>query len=153
MEDTAHDIAVDAAWRTYDTDGSGVIDSSELAALAAALGAPLSDDELREALDVLDTDDNGTVDKVCTPLYPSVCVCVLVCVYLCASVCVALKHTRPVLSFVCAVFVSLTAVACLFATLPPCRRSLCSGGAPPATAAATTLWTACGKSWRALRRR
>jgi hypothetical protein len=57
---TENDIAT--AFAKYDTDASGHIGAKELGALAKDLGQPLSAEEVKEAVEVLDRDDSGTIE-------------------------------------------------------------------------------------------
>ena len=45
-----------------DTDGSGTIDTEEVAALCKKLGVRLTEEELEDAIDKMDKDGNGTVE-------------------------------------------------------------------------------------------
>jgi hypothetical protein len=49
------------AFHEFDTDGSGSIDKHELGALSAALGYPLDNRTLQQALSVLDQSGDGTI--------------------------------------------------------------------------------------------
>mmetsp|Transcript_80551 Transcript_80551/g.93978 ORF Transcript_80551/g.93978 Transcript_80551/m.93978 type:complete len:196 (+) Transcript_80551:33-620(+) len=50
------------AFSTFDIDGDGTIDASELAQVLRDLGQPATDTEIRDLLAVADTDDNGIID-------------------------------------------------------------------------------------------
>jgi len=60
----AERVAIEDAFKQYDKDDSGYINSSELFALCAELGAELSESELRKAVLKLDTDDSGAIELV-----------------------------------------------------------------------------------------
>jgi len=53
---------IKAAFQELDVDGDGALDASELALVAARLGATLSNDELRAVFELLDVDGSGKVD-------------------------------------------------------------------------------------------
>ena len=50
-----------ALFQQHDADGSGALDTAELAALCASLGTTLSAVELESALLLLDVDGDGTI--------------------------------------------------------------------------------------------
>ena len=50
------------AFKVYDTDGSNSIDAAELGSLLKDLGWNVSDEDVKEALTVLDKDGNGDID-------------------------------------------------------------------------------------------
>jgi calmodulin len=47
----------------FDADGSGEIDTSELAKMSIELGNPMSEDELSTAIEEMDENGNGTIDQ------------------------------------------------------------------------------------------
>ena len=49
-------------FNTIDEDGSGTLETNEIAALAIELGCPMSDDEVAAAMADMDTDGGGDVD-------------------------------------------------------------------------------------------
>ena len=57
------EVAVERAFARYDTDGNKCIDRTELASLCQQLGAPLTEVELGEAIQELDTDHSGMIEK------------------------------------------------------------------------------------------
>lgn len=50
------------AFKVYDTDGSNSIDAGELGSLLADLGWKVTEQDVKEALEVLDKDGNGDID-------------------------------------------------------------------------------------------
>ncbi|OWZ01016.1 hypothetical protein PHMEG_00027674 [Phytophthora megakarya] len=54
---------VRAAFACYDEDGSGWIDVDELRHLVSDLGGVLTERDIRKALQILDRDNNGVIDK------------------------------------------------------------------------------------------
>jgi hypothetical protein len=60
---TPQEVAVERAFARYDTDGNKCIDRTELASLCQQLGAPLTEGELGEAIQELDTDHSGMIEK------------------------------------------------------------------------------------------
>jgi hypothetical protein len=53
-----------AGFQAFDTNGSGKIDANELQYLVTSLGGVLSNDDLQEALKLLDKDKSGSIDFV-----------------------------------------------------------------------------------------
>ena len=49
-------------FNTIDEDGSGTLESDEIAMLAVELGNPMTDDEVAEAMEEMDADGGGDVD-------------------------------------------------------------------------------------------
>lgn len=47
---------------TFDRDGDGTVDASELGAVMGSLGVNPSDAEIQQMIDEVDTDGNGTID-------------------------------------------------------------------------------------------
>jgi hypothetical protein len=59
------EVTISAAFDNFDADGSGKIDTKELGALAEDLGFPFaSKAELAAAVQALDQDHSGQIDKV-----------------------------------------------------------------------------------------
>ncbi len=56
-------MTIAIAFKKYDTDGSGKIDAEELTNLCSELGAPLSPEEMSDAMAALDADNSGSIDK------------------------------------------------------------------------------------------
>ena len=56
------ELNIKTAFRTYDSDNSGLIDIPEFTALMASLGHVLSRDEIAAALRTVDKNDDGFVD-------------------------------------------------------------------------------------------
>ena len=54
-------VSVEAAFSKYDQDMSGFIDASELAYMLDDLGVEVTEERLREAFEMLDTDGNGVI--------------------------------------------------------------------------------------------
>lgn len=57
-------LAIENAFKEYDANGNGNISSAELGQLCAKLGSELSEKELEDAVDRLDTDGSGEIELV-----------------------------------------------------------------------------------------
>jgi Ca2+-binding EF-hand superfamily protein len=68
VDESSTDAVVAQLFNAYDVSGDGRLDRTELPALIAdlkaSLGLDISDDQMQEFMNLLDADDNGTIDLV-----------------------------------------------------------------------------------------